>query len=96
MRKIVRNKNVHYTYARESNDMNDFFLFIYNPETGKDYVFNRLSALMWEMLDHITSDEEITKKIIIIFDLQESNKLVDEINKTFNLLLKHKLIVEVS
>lgn len=47
--KYKRNKSVRYSYTRHQ-DSYDYSVFIYNPDTGKDYIFNNVAAFIWEQL----------------------------------------------
>lgn len=95
MKKIVRNNHIRFTYTRELDTNNHFFLFLYNPENGKDYVFNRLSALIWEILENITTDEQVISQIVTALKVEDIDLFTREINKTIHILLKHHLVIEM-
>ncbi len=96
MKKIVRNNNIRFTYTRELDSDNHFFLFLYNPENGKDYIFNRLSALIWEMMENSTTDEQVINQIISVLEVEDIELYTKEINKTLRILLKHHLAIEMA
>ena len=47
--KYKRKSSVRYSYTRH-DDSCDYSVFIYNPETGRDYIFNNIAAFIWEQL----------------------------------------------
>ena len=94
MKEIVRNNHIRFAYTRELDNNNHFFLFLYNPENGRDYVFNRMSALIWEMLENYTTVEQVLIQIATTLEVEDIDLFTKELNKTIHILLKHHLAIE--
>lgn len=95
MKKLIRNKDVRFTYTRDLDNNSQFFLFIYNPKTGKDYVFNRMSAFIWELLEEPLTDEEVIFQIISKLNIEDTGLelYTKEVSKIINILLKQNLAI---
>lgn len=93
MRKIIRNKNIRFSYTREIEKNETFYLFLYNPENGKDYVLNRFSALIWEMIQDSIVEEDLINILIKKLEIKDKDIFKKEVNKIVRILIKHNLII---
>lgn len=92
MKKIIRNKNIRFSYTREIEKNETFCLFLYNPKNGKDYVLNRLSALIWEIIQQPMEEKEIVNILIRKLAISDEKVLKIQVNKIIKILKKQDLI----
>lgn len=88
--RYMRNNDVKAGYPRVELEL-DIKLFLYNTKTGKEYVLNSLSALVWELLEFPRTEDEIC----IYFSkagITDMTRALSEVQKICNLLLELNII----
>lgn len=81
---IKRNPNIKVAYPRVDLDL-QIKMFLYNPQSGKEFVANTLTTFIWEILEEEKTEEEIfnaLRKVGINID----KNIVDKIRKTCDLM----------
>ena len=91
--RYMRDGKIRFTYTRLNNQENDFTLFIYNSNTGNDYVFNNTTALIWELIDQPKTIIQICDKISAYDFETKFEDLIIDVTKILNIFINHGLAI---